>query len=621
MAIPFYKASTFTGLVSTKNYGTSEEWNRAFTTVKSNSAAWGLDTRSLWGSISGTLSAQTDLWSYLSAVGTSNFDIVTLNNYLSTTPILLSSINVFGPILSAGVNLLDIFLTKNTTFNNYIYTTVSQNVSSNRKYGFDTTLGSLTATLPSNPQLGDEIEFFDIGGKWLLNPLTINNNTKFIEQLNDKLLCNVKFGIFKLIYAGLITGWRIVPLPKHDVPSFVAPVVSISSTLDIGYDPIAIAIGFIGINNLSPTIGPVDNWYWNLTGGSQPGYFTQAVTYTYSTPGVYTVTLTGSNVVGIGTATKTITASPFLVPTPVISAASLSGITPFSITLSGINTLPVSASPVTNWYWNLTGGNTAQFTTQNVTYTYTTSGSYTVNLTASNASGFGTTTRTITTTLPLNGLLAFWPLNEASGTRYDISGNGRHLADRNNNITGVPGLLYNAAQFTGVTTKTLSSANNFPIGNTQPFTLSMWLNYTAFNSPGTRIITVNPAADGAQEWGIVQDGTNLGVFNNYGSGRVAMQITGSARLSAGQWEHLVITKDSSYTWKYYKNGTLLQTTANNSTNWIAQNTAAVFLGQNIYGYETDGPPNGLVDAVGIWNRVLTDQEISTLYNSGNGLEI
>jgi hypothetical protein len=260
---------------------------------------------SLWGTISGTLSAQTDLWRYLSAVGTSNFDIVTLNNYLSTTPILLSSINVFGPILSAGVNLLDIFLTKNTTFNNYIYTTVSQNVSSNRKYGFDTTLGSLTATLPSNPQLGDEIEFFDIAGTWNTNNLIINNNTKLIEGYNDTLLCNVQYGLIKLIYTGSSTGWRIVPLPKHNVSLLV------------------------------------------------------------------------------------------LAPIPVISAASFTGTTPFTITLSGINTLPAGTSPVTNWYWNLTGGNTAQFTTQNVTYTYTTSGSYTVNLTASNTAGFGTTTQTL----------------------------------------------------------------------------------------------------------------------------------------------------------------------------------------------------------------------------------
>lgn len=71
----------------------------------------GLPGQSVWGTISGTLSTQTDLWKYLSGVGTSNFDIATLNNYLSTTPIVLSSLNVIGQILSAGTNLFDIFST------------------------------------------------------------------------------------------------------------------------------------------------------------------------------------------------------------------------------------------------------------------------------------------------------------------------------------------------------------------------------------------------------------------------------------------------------------------------------------------------------------------------------
>lgn len=62
-----------------------------------------------WGTIAGTLSTQTDLWHYLSAVGTSNFDIATLNRYLSTTPVLLSALNVNGVILSAGTNLNNIF--------------------------------------------------------------------------------------------------------------------------------------------------------------------------------------------------------------------------------------------------------------------------------------------------------------------------------------------------------------------------------------------------------------------------------------------------------------------------------------------------------------------------------
>ena len=30
---------------------------------------------------------------------------------------------------------------------------------------------------------------------------------------------------------------------------------------------------------------------------------------------------------------------------------------------------------------------------------------------------------------------------------------------------------------------------------------------------------------------------------------------------------------------------------------------------------------GKVDALGIWTRAITDQEITTLYNNGNGVEL
>jgi len=64
---------------------------------------------SLWGTISGTLSAQTDLWQYLSAgntpvVGVTGLDIGTLNHYLSTNHILLSSATVTQD-LSVGRDL------------------------------------------------------------------------------------------------------------------------------------------------------------------------------------------------------------------------------------------------------------------------------------------------------------------------------------------------------------------------------------------------------------------------------------------------------------------------------------------------------------------------------------
>lgn len=125
MNVPFLQDSTFTGLVSTQSYGTSREWFRAYSLVQSNSANWNISAYSLWGSISGTLSAQTDLWKYLSAINTSNLDISTFTNYFSTTPILLSSLNVNGQILSAGIPLHNIFLTSETDSQTLSYTASS----------------------------------------------------------------------------------------------------------------------------------------------------------------------------------------------------------------------------------------------------------------------------------------------------------------------------------------------------------------------------------------------------------------------------------------------------------------------------------------------------------------
>lgn len=89
----------------------------------------GLPGQSVWGTISGTLSTQTDLWKYLSAVGTSNFDIATLNNYLSTTPVLLSSLNVRGQILSANVPLHDIFVTTDRDSQTLSYNVTGETIS------------------------------------------------------------------------------------------------------------------------------------------------------------------------------------------------------------------------------------------------------------------------------------------------------------------------------------------------------------------------------------------------------------------------------------------------------------------------------------------------------------
>jgi hypothetical protein len=55
--------------------------------------------------------------------------------------------------------------------------------------------------------------------------------------------------------------------------------------------------------------------------------------------------------------------------------------------------------------------------------------------------------------------------------------------------------------------------------------------------------------------------------------------------------------------------------------WFFEDNTAIYIGQNLFSYTGDGPPNGLIDAVGLWNRVLSNQEILELYVGGNGIEL
>jgi PKD repeat protein len=195
---------------------------------------------------------------------------------------------------------------------NYIYVSTNTNLSLNYKYAIDTLSGSLTATLPANPNFGDEIEVFDVRGAWSTNNLVLDNNGNYIEQRLDTLGCNVRFGIIKLIYTDNNIGWRIIPFPRHDVLPILAPDVSIQVNALSGLTPLT--VNFTGVNNLGEEIAPVNTWTWNVTGGNTPQFTTQNTTFTYQTSGTFTVNLTAANSIGTDTASITISATSFPIP-------------------------------------------------------------------------------------------------------------------------------------------------------------------------------------------------------------------------------------------------------------------------------------------------------------------
>ncbi len=125
---------------------------------------------------------------------------------------------------------------------------------------------------------------------------------------------------------------------------------------------------------------PPVSWQWNFGDGSG-GSTLQNPSYTYSTPGNFTVSLTITTAYGSYSSTQTnyIRAFP---PAPVASftGTPTSGTAPLTVSFTDTST----GSP-TSWSWLFGDGGTSS--AQNPTYTYNSTGTYTVSLMALNAGG------------------------------------------------------------------------------------------------------------------------------------------------------------------------------------------------------------------------------------------
>lgn len=91
---------------------------------------------------------------------------------------------------------------------------VSSSISSNTtlsagKYFVVTSDGALTLTLPASPQIGDEIQIFDSTGTAGTNNITVANNGKLINGINDSALLDANGVAAVFIYTGSTYGWRM----------------------------------------------------------------------------------------------------------------------------------------------------------------------------------------------------------------------------------------------------------------------------------------------------------------------------------------------------------------------------------------------------------------------------
>jgi PKD repeat protein/peptidoglycan/xylan/chitin deacetylase (PgdA/CDA1 family) len=127
---------------------------------------------------------------------------------------------------------------------------------------------------------------------------------------------------------------------------------------------------------------PITSWLWDF--GDTNTSTSQNPTHSYTTPGLYTVTLTVDNGTVADTHTKTdlITADP-VPPTVDFTATPTTGVEDLAVTFT--DTTVAGTGTISTWSWDF--GDTNTSTLQNPSHTYIDYGTYTVTLTVTTQYG------------------------------------------------------------------------------------------------------------------------------------------------------------------------------------------------------------------------------------------
>jgi hypothetical protein len=213
--------------------------------------------------------------------------------------------------------------------------------------------------------------------------------------------------------------------------------------------------------------------------------------------------------------------------------------------------------------------------------------------------------------VPTNGLIGYWPFNENAN---DVSGNGNNGTVNGATLTtdrfGNENSAYN---FNG-TNNFIEVADNNLLDLTNNFTLSAW--YFTNNQTQFEQTILGKGRDvGGSGYNLLFNTDNNGVSYNIQIGLNSGTLNTGAGISVNQsnsigWHQIVGTYDG-VNIKLYIDGVLQFT---NTQNITLENSS-----QNLYfGRELLNLPryfNGKLDDIGIWNRALTQAEITAMYNA------
>lgn len=216
-----------------------------------------------------------------------------------------------------------------------------------------------------------------------------------------------------------------------------------------------------------------------------------------------------------------------------------------------------------------------------------------------------------------SNLMAWWSLDESSGNRADSHGTNT-LTD-NNTVGSASGKQGNAADFESANSESLSITDNASLSTGDiDFCFGGWVNLES--KPGSNMVIAAKGGGTTREWVLLW---------NSGADRFRFFISSDGSSASKIVDANVLGSPSTATWYFIvawhdAGSDTINIQINNGT-VDSLVTAAVApadrAGNFALGIETGDTAylDGLMDEAFFFKRVLTSDERTQLYNSGNGL--
>ena len=221
----------------------------------------------------------------------------------------------------------------------------------------------------------------------------------------------------------------------------------------------------------------------------------------------------------------------------------------------------------------------------------------------------------------LTGLLAYWDFEETSGSIVDEI-NNYSLSAYNTPTYSVTGKINDSVSFSRASDQRFYNysalSDMYDTIGTNDVSCSVWLKITGDTNVQRGVVALR---------GNYYINIYLDTSNKF---RVSTNITGTTGyvisndvMSTDTWYHIVYLFDRDSTLRFYING-VLQTSTFDISSASATSIAWDEEGYTIlgnFGTSSSYAFSGVIDELGVYNRLLTTDEIAELYNSGNGVNI